>query len=551
MCNGRTFPRWQSDAIRSLLEITELDIRLLIVKAPGARRSIIDFLADWRHLLWNLFSKAYVERRSSASRAVDLSSELSHVPDIVCEPVSIGRFGEGIRSEDLDQIRSAGLDVIIRFGFGILKGQILECPRFGVWSFHHGDEREYRGQPPGYWELFDRRPTMGVILQRLTERLDGGVVLHRGVFKVTRHSYLRTRDEAFLGSSDFVSTTMKKLLLDQIEPRGANESPTVAPVRRLPRNFAMTRFLIRQAAASIRAQWVGVMKASKWSIGVVEKPIHGLPVGELDSVEWIPEQGRDRYLADPFPDPTGQTAIVLVEDYDYSEHRGVISAVDLSGDRVARVVLDAGVHASYPYLFESDGAIFCTPETYQAGEVRLYRAKDWPHQWELDSIIIRGIPALDPTIVRFHESWWLFCTMAGSYSNTKLYVFHSPDLRRGWKPHALNPVKTSVTSARPGGTPFVRNGVLFRPAQDSSVTYGGGVTINRIDVLTPEQFAEVEVSRIRPSASGTYSEGIHTISRMGMRTVLDGRRDTFSRAAAKRELGARVKNLRRRQPGRS
>ena len=40
--------------------------------------------------------------------------------------------------------------------------------------------------PPGFWEIHNGDPVTGVILQRLTETLDGGVVLHAGWFKTNR-----------------------------------------------------------------------------------------------------------------------------------------------------------------------------------------------------------------------------------------------------------------------------------------------------------------------------------------------------------------------------
>ncbi len=49
--------------------------------------------------------------------------------------------------EAVERIRAADLDVLLRFGFNIIRAQILETARYGVWSYHHGDNREYRGQP--------------------------------------------------------------------------------------------------------------------------------------------------------------------------------------------------------------------------------------------------------------------------------------------------------------------------------------------------------------------------------------------------------------------
>jgi methionyl-tRNA formyltransferase len=49
------------------------------------------------------------------------------------------------------------LGVLLRFGFNILSGEILTVARYGVWSYHHGDNDYYRGGPPHFWELVERR----------------------------------------------------------------------------------------------------------------------------------------------------------------------------------------------------------------------------------------------------------------------------------------------------------------------------------------------------------------------------------------------------------
>jgi hypothetical protein len=309
----------------------------------------------------------------------------------------------------------------------------------------------------------------------------------------------------------------------------------------------MVRFWFRQAAAFLRAQWNGLAKASKWTIGVAQVPVSSLIDADLPPISWMPEQGSDRYFADPFPDPKGISSMVLVEDYDHGSHRGVISAIDLNGDGQARVVLDTGMHASYPCLFEHDDALYCAPETYQAREVRIYRSEVFPDKWELAGTILEGLAVLDPTIFRHEDRWWLLCTLEGKYSNTKLYAFHSTDLLEGWKPHDLNPIKADITSSRPAGLPFTVDGDLYRPAQDSSRSYGGAIAINRVDKLTPMTFSETTVNRIKPPDSGTYRAGIHTVSEYGQATVVDGRRDVFLFSAFRRELSARLKRAFRRR----
>ncbi|MEX0797462.1 MAG: hypothetical protein WD274_12295 [Acidimicrobiia bacterium] len=545
MCLGRTFPAWQAETIRSVLEIPGVSIDLLVIqeRAPEAEGKFARIFRDPKHLLWNLYNKGLVQRRSAASRPVDLTDELAETPEVRCTPIRVGKYGERLAEGDVDAIKDRNLDLLLRFGFGILKGSVLESARYGIWSFHHGDERTYRGQPPAFWEMVDGAPVVGAILQRITERLDAGVVLHRGHFGIVDHSYRRTRDQLFLAATDFPSIAIRRILDGDTSIVAAAPSESKSPVRRTPGNLTMLRFLVTMARSFLKAQWNGVASASKWTIGVAHVPITTLIDHELPPIEWVPEQGSNRYFADPFPDPTGATSVVLVEDYDHASHRGVISSIDVDGDRKARVVLDAGVHASYPYLFEDDGVTYCVPETYQALEVRIYRSKSFPNEWELAGTILDGLSALDPTIIRHDSRWWLFCTLAGTNSNTKLYAFHSKDLLSGWEPHSLNPIKSDISSSRPGGRPFRHEGHLYRPAQDSSSSYGGAIALNRVDDLTPTTFHETIVKRIRPPVTGPYRAGIHTASGQGDLTVIDGRRDVFLFSAFRREIAARLKRL--------
>jgi len=47
---------------------------------------------------------------------------------------------------------------------------------------HHGDNDYYRGGPAYFWEVYERNPLSGAILQVLTEHLDAGMVLCKGQF---------------------------------------------------------------------------------------------------------------------------------------------------------------------------------------------------------------------------------------------------------------------------------------------------------------------------------------------------------------------------------
>jgi hypothetical protein len=532
-----------------LLALPRVEVALLLVPDDSSTKSRrrLRRLGDLPRLLWNLYNKAYVERRSAASRSIDMSLEFADVPTLRCRTEKVGKFGERLAAGDIATVASFELDFVLRFSFGILKGQILDTPKWGIWSFHHGDERTYRGRPPGFWELVAGEHVIGSVLQRLTERLDAGVILYRGFFKAINHSYRRTRDDIFLGSSEWPAAVVAAIRNGLVELIEAPASTTTAPLRRDPTNGVMLRFLIRQAVDFVRSQWRGLTNAAKWNVGVAEAPIGSLVEGPLPPVKWLPEQGPDRYLADPFPAVHDDSLWALVEDYDYRDRRGVVSAICLSDpDSKPRRVIDTGSHASYPYLFQWDGQFWCVPETFQAREVRLYRATEFPVEWELESVLIRGVAALDPTVLHHAGRWWLFCTDHNTGPNSKLRIWHAEHLIGPWLPHPLNPVKTDVRSSRPAGTPFVVDDVLYRPAQDGSQTYGGRVTINRVSVLSETEFSEEVVATIGPLRQGPYRDGLHTISAIGDRTVVDARRDTFIGAAFRRELASRLARMNKR-----
>ncbi len=75
----------------------------------------------------------------------------------------------------LDGLRDLHPDALVLLGgFGIVGAPMLSVAPGGVLSYHHGDMRRYRGQPPGFWELYNGEPRVGVTVQRLHEELDAG-----------------------------------------------------------------------------------------------------------------------------------------------------------------------------------------------------------------------------------------------------------------------------------------------------------------------------------------------------------------------------------------
>lgn len=294
-----------------------------------------------------------------------------------------------------------------------------------------------------------------------------------------------------------------------------------------------------------------------WQVGIVPVRIEDLDAQHLSAVRerivWLPEAGRWRYLADPFGLVRGDALHVFVEAFDYRVKRAVIERhefglADMRWRRQA-TVLAMPFHLSYPQVFEHDGETWMVPESYQAGEIALYRASDDSlDQWERECALLGGIPGADATLVEHGGRWWMFYTLVGpnGRDQRELHMAHAPALAGPWTPLATNPVRVNRDGARPAGRPFVgRDGLLTLPVQDSTTGYGGATRLLRFPVLTPERVViEAGAERLTGDlASDSHTEGLHTLSACGDFTLIDVKRIDRSRGKQWLDFKRRLRRL--------
>ncbi len=99
---------------------------------------------------------------------------LSGVDQINCDPIADDNWNE--LPADVVSTVADRCDVVVRFGFGLIKGDILTAPEHGVVSFHPADIRRYRGMGPPVI-FHDGRTRAGSTLQRLTDSIDAGEIV--------------------------------------------------------------------------------------------------------------------------------------------------------------------------------------------------------------------------------------------------------------------------------------------------------------------------------------------------------------------------------------
>ena len=87
----------------------------------------------------------------------------------------------------------------------------MTLARYGVWSYHHDDPSKYRGRPACFWEIYNNDPITGAILQRLTDKLDGGPILHQGWFYTEKDSYVTNLDTVYFNSANWPEQVCARL----------------------------------------------------------------------------------------------------------------------------------------------------------------------------------------------------------------------------------------------------------------------------------------------------------------------------------------------------
>lgn len=217
-----------------------------------------------------------------------------------------------------------------------------------------------------------------------------------------------------------------------------------------------------------------------------------------------------------------------------------------------RVVIDDPGHLAYPHVFRHGGEWYMVPDAgawschFGGGLVRLYRATDFPTEWELVARPLGRLGMVDPTPFPWRDRWYLLGGLAGregGYEGIALY--HADALDGEWTEHPESPVHDPAEGhepdreARPGGRPIVHDDGVDVFFQDCVRVYGDKVRAYRITELTPETYADRE----HPSSpviesqfdGGWNADGMHHVDAglayRGVKNVVsvDGKADAPGR----------------------
>lgn len=548
LLDSKGLPRCFSEVVDHILQSDFARLELLIFneaqRAADAvtqpRRSVLQkawnlMLSSQRRrlLLFHLYQQwdqRHIVPSTDPDAEVDCTTRFENIESISVTPIG-KRFVHRFPSDAIELIRKRDLDVLIRFGFNILRGDILSAARYGIWSYHHGDGDFYRGGPSHFWEIVEANPLSGVMLQVLTEELDAGTVLYKGWF-ATQPGLSRARNcvQPYWGASTFVIQKLRELHQygwEQLSRQAVHAAPYRGrkPIYGAPTNMEMLGWLGPVLVRKSLRRLVRRPRVEHWRLAVrfgssLIADSMGSP--KLEGFRWI-ESPPGRFYADPFMMEEDGRLWVFFEDFDYAANRGRISCAELVSDGAFEPVsvLERPYHLSYPCVFREGNNIYMIPESCENGTVELYQCTRFPDRWALERTLLE-LPAVDSTVWIDDGIFWLFVTLQEPRGQgIQLWLFSASAVAGEWTPHSANPISTDIRRSRGAGAIFRHNGKLFRPSQDCSGHYGRRFTLNEIVALDGDRYEERPYVTVDPIWAPALV-GTHTYSHIGQVEVIDG-----------------------------
>jgi hypothetical protein len=282
---------------------------------------------------------------------------------------------------------------------------------------------------------------------------------------------------------------------------------------------AVVKLVLTIARISIR----NIFWVEQWYL--LLSTVNGSSESSANNLHIVPT--LDRFWADPHIINKNGITYIFVEEYFYNKKKACISVIECDEAGVYKrstPIIERDYHLSYPSIFEFEGRYFLVPETSENRTIEIYECSQFPYRWQFVMNLMENTIAVDSTLLYYSNQWWLFTAIPAkseALPKVQLHLFHSENLLSNqWTPHSQNPIVSDSTTARPAGNIFSIDGKLYRPSQDTSKSYGAGILINEITILTESDYEEKCVRTIYPNWDKQI-KGTHTYSRKDSLIAMD------------------------------
>jgi hypothetical protein len=427
-----------------------------------------------------------------------------------------------ISHAEIEFLKEMAFDLFIKCNVEISDSQILNVPRLGTIFFNEGLGESGEGSFTGFWESYYRISKTEFMIQSMMKESIPGKILFRGFFP-TKFLFLLNQANLYKKSVPHIQNLVQKIASTGEFPRGEICGPYSGPPYQPPQmkhTLVYLGKLIYRLTAKLAyrlsnssMKWEVSFILSDWKRALLWKSIRiSAPKGH--------------FWADPFIYVRNQKVYCFVEDYVYEKKRAHIAVLEITNNSAMEIgaCIEESFHLSFPFLFHYENQLYMSPECNGSGQIRIYRCMGFPLKWELASIVMNGVSAVDTLFFEHAGLWWMITSIDRQQSRdywTELSIYHAKSpLDTEWTSHPQNPVRVDPDGGRNAGL-IQEDGRIFRLAQRQGYEqYGAGLLMYEITDISETVYSEKLFSEANPSFRKGLL-GVHHLSTTGKITVFD------------------------------
>ncbi len=388
------------------------------------------------------------------------------------------------KKSSIEEIKKNKIDLILRCGSKILRGKILSCCKFGVLSYHHGDNSYFRGSPAGFWEVYFSNKFTGFIIQKLNNKLDNGKVLFKKNFKTLPY-FLQNQINVKFRSIYYLKEILSNIVRNKSIKFNSKER-NVGKIYKNPNINQCTFYLLKIFYRRI----FKVKTTNDWNIALSKNKFN--KVNHANSIKAV--KPKDSFFADPFVIKNNRKIFIFFENYSYKKNKGTIGILELKKNKLVnyKTILDEKFHLSFPFVFNFNNKYYLIPDSSENKDLRLYECVKFPFKWKLKKIIFRNIRTTDTLIFKLKNHWIMLTNSNPSRLgdlDSELIGFYSDNPINGnWKQIDLDFYDKKSFIFRNGGLILDNNKVL-RVSQDFNFNdYGNKISYQEVNFFKKKLF---------------------------------------------------------------
>ncbi|MCK5468647.1 MAG: hypothetical protein KAI99_09060, partial [Cyclobacteriaceae bacterium] len=201
---------WELRVINKIIEHKKLKLELIIrdgrkVDRNQSKLNLGRILFEIQVFIEKKLLKNYIV--SNKEKKINTSTKIK---TIYVHPQRRGVI-DILTDEDANNIKKQKLDLIIKLGFDIIEGPVIDISKHGIWALNHSEDSIYPVNVAGFWEMALKQSAVCVTLEQLTANAETGLLIDKAYFN--RHwSFVTTNTRILEASISILFKNINKLL---------------------------------------------------------------------------------------------------------------------------------------------------------------------------------------------------------------------------------------------------------------------------------------------------------------------------------------------------